>query len=100
MNRRGTWSLTPAFDLTCAHNPSGAWTTRHRLSPAGKRDGFIMEDLYEAGRAASLKMRQIKSIVGQVQQTVTHRPEFAETAGVPSPLIASLQAGLRRELLS
>ena len=100
MNRRGTWSLAPAFDLTYAHNPSGAWTSRHQMSLSGKRDGFTMEDLHEAGRAASLKIRQIKTIIQQVQQAVLRWPEFAEAAGVPSPLIASLQAGLRRELLT
>jgi len=100
MNRRGTWSLAPAFDLTYAHNPSGAWTSRHQMSLAGKRDGFTMEDLHETGRAASLKPRQIKTIIQQVQLAVARWPEFAETAGVPSPLIVSLQAGLRRELLT
>lgn len=100
MDRRGVWSLAPAFDLTYAHNPSGAWTSRHQMSLSGKRDGFTMDDLHEAGRAASLKTRQIKSIVEKVQQAVARWPEFAETAGVPAALITSLQAGLRQELLS
>lgn len=100
MNRRGAWSLAPAFDLTYAHNPSGAWTSRHQMSLAGKRDAFTMEDLQEAGRAASLKPRQIKTILQQVQKTVARWPEFAAIAGVPAPLVSSLQAGLRQELLA
>jgi serine/threonine-protein kinase HipA len=70
------------------------------MSLSGKRDGFTIEDLYEAGRAASLKTRQIKDIVRQVQQAVARWPEFAESAGVPAAIITSLQAGLRKELLA
>ncbi len=98
MNRRGVWSLAPAYDLTYAHNPSGAWTSRHQMSLAGKRDGFTMEDLREAGRAASLKPRQIRTILQQVGEATARWPEFAAAAGVSAGVSGAIHAGLRLEL--
>jgi serine/threonine protein kinase HipA of HipAB toxin-antitoxin module len=46
MDRSGQWSLSPAFDVAYAYNPSGDWTARHqgarieyshRSPPAGAR---------------------------------------------------------------
>jgi serine/threonine-protein kinase HipA len=44
MNRRGEWSLSPAFDVTYAWNPAGEWTSRHQMSINGKREAFERED--------------------------------------------------------
>ena len=40
MDADGQWSLSPAFDLTYAYNPDGAWTSRHQMTLNGKRDGI------------------------------------------------------------
>ncbi len=40
MDKQGRWSLSPAFDVMYAYNPSGAWTAMQQMSLAGKRDGF------------------------------------------------------------
>ena len=82
MNRAGTWSLAPAFDVTYSFNPQGAWTATHQMSMNGKRDGFEMEDFVQCGRRASLVGGRAESIVEQVCQTVARWPEFAEEAGV------------------
>jgi serine/threonine-protein kinase HipA len=99
MNRRGVWSLAPAYDLTYAHNPSGAWTSRHQMTLAGKRGDFSLTDLQEAGAAASVKPRQIRELLQQVHQAVAAWPDFATTAGVPGPVIRNIQAGLRLDLV-
>ncbi|MES2467753.1 MAG: type II toxin-antitoxin system HipA family toxin [Verrucomicrobiota bacterium] len=96
MDPHGTWRLAPAFNLTYVHN---LWTNRHQMSLAGKRDGFTPADLHTAGLAASLKPRQIKAVLDQVKQAVTAWPTFAETAGVPAPVIPSLRSGLRLHLI-
>ena len=41
MDKQGTWSLAPAFDITYAYNPKGLWTSRHQMSMNGKREGFV-----------------------------------------------------------
>ena len=52
MNRKGTWSLSPAFDVTYAYNPTGTWTGRHQMTLNGKRDEFTLDDFEACGRLA------------------------------------------------
>lgn len=45
MDRRGRWTLAPAYDLTFSYRPSGEWTGTHQMTVSGRRDGFIWGDL-------------------------------------------------------
>ena len=78
MDRTGVWSLAPAFDVTWAHNPSGAWTARHQMSMNGKRDDFAMEDFRRCARTASMKRGRAEAIAA-----VARWPRLAEHVGVP-----------------
>lgn len=82
MNKRGEWSLAPAFDLTYSHNPSGAWTAAHQMTMNGRRDGFTMDDFVACGKAASMKQGRAAAIVGETVAAVERWSEFAEQAGV------------------
>ena len=48
MDRRGEWSLSPAFDVSYALNPAGEWTSRHQMSingwarPSGVRTCLLL----------------------------------------------------------
>ncbi len=37
MDKAGKWSLSPAFDVTYAYNPEGAWTSRHQMTLTARR---------------------------------------------------------------
>ncbi|WP_445357467.1 type II toxin-antitoxin system HipA family toxin [Microbulbifer sp. ANSA002] len=80
MNPEGEWSLSPAFDVTYAHNPGGAWTSQHQMSINGKRDHFQLEDLLAVGRAISIKRPM--DIIEEVAAAVKQWQGFAERAGV------------------
>ena len=58
MNKTGEWRLSPAFDVAYSYNPSGAWTSRHRLSVNGKRDDFIVEDLIALALSGGLNAQR------------------------------------------
>jgi len=83
MNRRGEWSLSPAFDVVYSFNPEGRWTRVHQMSINGKRDGFTMADLEATASTAGLKRGAARRITDQVTAAVTRWPEFAATARVP-----------------
>ena len=55
MDKSGSWSLSPAFDVIYAFQPSGTWTSSHQMTLNGKRDGFRVEDFKACARAASMK---------------------------------------------
>ena len=82
MDRRGQWSLAPAFVVMYAYNPSGAWTAHHQMSLAGKRDGFTLDDLKAVAATASMKRGRAEAITREVTSAVARWREFAATAGV------------------
>lgn len=82
MDKRGVWSLAPAFDLTYSHNPVGAWTAQHQMTLNGKRDGFTRADLRAVAKVASMKRGQADAILDEVLAVAARWPEFASAAGV------------------
>lgn len=82
MDKRGRWSLSPAFDVTWAYNPAGAWTGRHQMSVNGRRDDFTREDLRACARSQSLRRTLVDEVLDQVLEAVRRWPSFAGIAGV------------------
>jgi serine/threonine-protein kinase HipA len=87
MDKRGQWSLAPAFDVMYAYNPSGTWTASHQMSLAGKREGFTLEDLKAVADTASMKRGRAEVIAREVAKAVSGWREFAAMAGVASKQI-------------
>lgn len=90
MNRRGRWSLSPAFDLTLAYNPRGRWTNRHQMSINGKREGFTRDDLMAVAERFRITRPRAKAIIGDVLEAVARWSEFAEHADVEPGRIAGI----------
>lgn len=99
MDKSGTWSLSPAYDLTFSYNPMGKWTANHQMSINGKRDEFSIEDLLACGKAASIKNRKARSIMDEVAQSVTQWNKYADAANVPSSRRDEINRLLRMELV-
>ena len=100
MDRRGGWRLAPAFDIIYAYNPDGAWTSRHQMSFAGKREKFTTDDLLASAEAANVKPAKAKAILKQVNEAVSDWHSYAEVAGVPAAQAAEIQRNLRLDLKS
>lgn len=98
MDRSGQWSLSPAFDLVYAYNPSGRWTGQHQMSINSKRDGFTMEDLRQVAAVASMKRGRVEEILGEVTDAVRAWPSLAATAGVNESAIAKIARAHRLSL--
>lgn len=95
MNRRGEWSLSPAYDVTYAYNPEGAWTANHQMTINGKRDAFTFDDLLACGEAADLRPRSVRALVDEIRGVVLRWNEFAAEAGIPSAWAQSLASTFR-----
>lgn len=80
MDKRGVWSLAPAFDVTYSYNPSGLWTATHQMTLNGKRDGFTRADFEACGKAALMKRGRAAALVDEVVSAVRRWPEFATEA--------------------
>ena len=58
MDRGGHWSLSPAYDVTYAYNPGGAWTRDHQMSLAGRRSGFELDDILQFAASIGVEEAQ------------------------------------------
>ena len=96
MNKRGEWSLAPAFDMTYAYNPGGLWTGTHQMTFNGKRDNFTIDDFKAVARFAGLKQGRHKKILGDVQEAVSAWPKLAKKNDVNAAYIKQIKAAHRK----
>ena len=98
MDRSGEWSLSPAFDLVYAYNPSGRWTAQHQMSINSKREGITVEDLRRVAEVASMKRGRAAEILAEVTDAVRSWPELAGAAGIEERRIDQIAAAQRLSL--
>ncbi len=97
MDRRGRWSLAPAFDMTYSFNPAGAWTATHQMTLNGKQDDFTLEDFKACAKSTSMKRGRAESIITEVRSVVSRWGEYADAAGVEGRPRDMIQKTLRLE---
>lgn len=95
MNRRGIWSLSPAYDVTYSFNPAGAWTSQHQMTLNGKRDDFTRRDIAQLATAADLTEREGLAILDHVRDVVREWPSFAAASGVDQRTTDAIERQLR-----
>ncbi len=78
MDRRGRWSLSPAYDVTFAHDINGIWTGKHQMRINGKRDNITVADMVETGRNMNITNRKANQIINEVISVVANWPKYAE----------------------
>ena len=82
MDRRGAWSLAPAYDVTWAWKPGNVWLESHQMSINGKRDNFTAADLRSVARLAGLPRGRADRIFGEVRDVVAGWHGFASEADI------------------
>ena len=80
MDRNGSWSLSPAYDVTYAYNPDGMWTGHHQMTINGKVDGITKEDLLASAKHMGLRKAAAEQAITAVMDSISKWPEYAEKA--------------------
>lgn len=75
-----TWSLSPAYDVTHAHNPKGEWTAQHLMSVNGVFDDIDRTDLTRVGERFSVP--DVQGALKKVRLAIDRWRDFADKAGV------------------
>ncbi len=91
MDRTGSWTLAPAFDITYSFNPKGDWTSKHQMSMNGKRDNFVLDDFIACGAKAHLRRAKVIQVLEQVMDSVRKWPDIATKAGVAEDRTVAIQ---------
>jgi serine/threonine-protein kinase HipA len=95
MNRRGEWSLSPAYDVAYAYDPDGAWTSRHQMSVNGKRSGFSRDDLISLAKQAGIKRNPANDMLERVLSAAMKWEQFADEAKITEERADQIKRVLR-----
>lgn len=93
MDRRGKWSLSPAYDMGFAYNPNGGWTAQHQMSINGKFDNITRKDLLEFANRNNIK--EAAEIIDRIADVSSHWPILAKECEVPKPMIDAIVPNLK-----
>ncbi|MFI3297327.1 MAG: type II toxin-antitoxin system HipA family toxin [bacterium] len=96
MNKKGEWSLSPAYDISWSYNPHGEWTSKHQMSIMNKWDDFTYSDLEEF--AKNINIKPYKEIIEQVREAVSKWSVLAQEYDLAASVISEIENSFRLKL--
>lgn len=93
MDPKGSWSLSPAYDVTFAYDPKNRWLRQHQMSINGKRNDVDRSDLMKM--ANGLDTRTRRTIIEQVVDGVSLWGKISKELGIPSERIREIESYLK-----
>ena len=94
MGTNGRWHLSPAYDICYSYKPGSRWIDSHQMRCNGKRDGFVLDDLTQAARAADVGAP--RSAITAVRDALALWPRVAADVGLPERLAQFIEAQFRQ----
>lgn len=82
MDRKGKWSLAPAYDITFSYNPDNKWLRAHQMSINNKTSDIKRDDLQVAGSVMGISTVRINRIIDEVSGAVSEWEYIAKENGV------------------
>ena len=82
MDKKGVWSLSPAYDMTFSYNKSSIWVNAHQMLINGKADRITKEDFFQVAQRMGIKRSEAKQCILQVRIALSKWDSFAEKAGL------------------
>ncbi|MNK73779.1 putative DNA-binding transcriptional regulator [compost metagenome] len=92
MDKKGKWTLSPAYDVCHAYRPGSLWVSTQSLMVNGKREGIIRADLLEVARRMNIKSAD--SIIEEIQDKVDNWEAYADRAKVSEKLKEGIKSTL------
>ena len=80
MNKRGEWSLSPAFDVTFSYRKESIWVNSHQMLINGKTDEIKKEDFIAIANNIGLKHSEAEECIEEVANSVMQWEKFANEA--------------------
>ena len=89
MNPEGKWSLSPAYDITFAYNPSNFWLKSHQMTLNGKKDELNLTDVLTVAKNVHLK--KPTQLIQECREAIVRWGEFADAAFINSEQQAEIK---------
>lgn len=96
MDKKGTWGLSPAYDVAWSYKPGSDWVETHQMTINSKRDNFERADLLAA--LGPVRTFKPEAIIDEVTEVVRRWPQFAKKAGINAPTINDISKSHRLTL--
>jgi serine/threonine-protein kinase HipA len=90
MDQKGTWRLSPAYDITYAFNPANKWIARHQMAVNGKRENITLNDLLSVAKQMNIK--KPKDIINKTKSVLENWLNYAQNSGLPQNQAEALGA--------
>ena len=94
MDKKGVWSLSPAYDITFSYRKDSIWVNSHQMLINGKSDGITKEDMLKVAERAGIKKSDAEKITQQIISSVSKWELFAEKAGISQHNIKKIKGFL------
>lgn len=92
MDKKGNWSLAPAYDITFAFDPKNKWMKSHQMSINGKFDEINRNDILSLAKNMNIKKANQK--IDKVIDVVSRWKDFAKEAKVAAEQIKYIHSTL------
>lgn len=92
MDKKGNWSLSPAYDVCHAYRPGSEWVNQHALSINGKRKNITKIDLLEVAKRMNVK--KAGSIIKQIASVIDNWEKYANKVKVDKELSQAIEKTL------
>ena len=89
MDQEGKWRLSPAYDITYAHNPKGHWTNKHQMTINGKRENINKNDFYKIAKFINLSKPD--DIINEVVKAIDKWKNYADIAGLDIKIMKEIE---------
>lgn len=99
MNKKGEWSLSPAYDVTYSYNPNGLWTSSHQMTINGKQQDITLNDLVVSGQMMGIRKNRALSIISEIVNSISNWEDYAQKAGLPEWIFENIGASLKKSQL-
>ncbi len=97
MDKSGTWSLAPAYNVCYSYSPDGAWTSAHQMTVNGKSDKFVIKDLVEVGQIFDIE--QPVEILKEITDAVRTWSVLAKDHGVNAEVVKKIRHSHRYKIV-
>lgn len=82
MDKRGVWTLSPAYDVTFSYRKDSIWVNAHQMLINGKSENISKDDLLSVAEKAGIKKADALKCIEQVKNSISKWETFAEKAGL------------------
>jgi serine/threonine-protein kinase HipA len=95
MDKKGVWSLSPAYDVTFSYRKDSIWVNAHQMLINGKSDDITDEDMMKVAEKVGIRKSDAIKCFEQVRTSVSKWEDFARQADLSENNIKRIQKMLK-----